>query len=103
MKAEQKRHEVIMEESSDWITANYYVKIGLTRSQVKALTLFGKRWGCRKSPCAAMARYLVSLALIHQEDTEAKLAALLKYIEAEDFGTLGQYCDRAIILKGGAK
>lgn len=92
-----------MEYSGDWIAGNCWVKIGLTRSQVKALTVFGKRWGCKTKPCSVMARHLISLALLHQEDTEAKLGALLNYIKAEGFHSLGSYCDHAMTKKGGAR
>jgi hypothetical protein len=43
-----------------------------------------------------MARYLISLSLLDLEDTQAKLVALTRYIEAEGFNTLGCYCDDAM-------
>jgi hypothetical protein len=93
----------IRESNSDLVWSNYWIKIGLTPNTVKALTALGKRFGCTKSPCAVTARYLISLALLRPADTEAKLGALLKYIDAEGFTTLGGYCDHAIMRTGSAK
>lgn len=87
------RRAQIMESASDWITGNYWIQIGLTKSQVRAITRMGKRWSIQKSPCATMARYLISLSLLNLKDTEAKLGALTKYIEAEGFSSLGCYCE----------
>ena len=81
------------ESASDWITGNYWIQIGLTKSQVRAITRLGKRWRIPKSPCATMARYLISLSLLNVEETFAKLEALTRYIEAEGFHSLGTYCD----------
>jgi hypothetical protein len=96
--SKRKRGTVVMEYSGDLITSNYWVKVGLTRNQVRALKALARKWNCRESPCAGIARHLVSLALIHIGDTERKMAALLKYIEAEGFHSLGSYCERAITL-----
>ena len=90
---ERKAPEKALECDGDWITGNYWIQVGLTNSQVRAITRLGKRWRVRKAPCATMARYLISLALLNPEDTQAKLEALTKYIEAEGFNSLGSYCD----------
>jgi hypothetical protein len=50
-----------------------------------------------------MARHLISLGLLNLEETNAKLAALLKYIEAEGFNTLGCYCDHVMRTQERAK
>jgi ribulose kinase len=83
----------VLESAGDWITGDYWIKIGLTNSQVRAITRLGKRWNFRESPCATMARYLISLSLLNLEETQAKLVALTRYIEAEGFHSLGTYCD----------
>ena len=70
--------------------------MGLTRSQVRAITRLGKRWSFQKSPCAMMARYLISLGLLNLEETHEKLVALTRYIEAEGFNSLGCYCDNVM-------
>ena len=88
--------EQILEVADDMIATNCYIKIGLTRSQVRAITRLGKRWSIRESPCATMARYLISLSLLDLEGTQAKLVALVRYIEAEGFHTLGHYCDHVM-------
>ena len=85
--------EQILEVADDMIATNCYIKIGLTRSQVRAITRLGKRWSIQKSPCATMARHLISLSLLNLAETEAKLEALTRYIEAEGFHSLGTYCD----------
>jgi hypothetical protein len=86
----------IMESEGDWITGNYWIQIGLTNSQVRAITRLGKRWSIRGSPCATMARYLISLGLLNLEETQAKLVALARYIKAEGFHSLGHYCDHVM-------
>ena len=83
----------VLESDGDWITGNYWIQIGLTKSQVRAITRLGKGWNIKKSPCASMARYLISLSLLNLEETQAKLEALTKYIKAEGFNSLGKYCD----------
>jgi hypothetical protein len=85
-----------MECDGDMIATNHWIQIGLTRSQVRAITLLGKRWSIRKSPCATMARYLIALPLLNLEETQAKLVALTKYIEAEGFHSLACYCDHVM-------
>ena len=83
----------VLESDGDWITGNYWIKIGLTNSQVRAITRLGKRWTIRNSLCATMARYLISLSLLNLDETQAKLVALTRYIKAEGFNSLGCYCD----------
>jgi hypothetical protein len=82
-----------LEYAGDWITGNYWIQVGLTKSQVRALTRLGKSGGIRKEPCATMARYLISLGLLNLKETQAKLDALTRYIAAEGFHSLGCYCD----------
>ena len=82
-----------LEYAGDEITGSYWIKIGLTNSQVRAITRLGKRWDIKKSPCASMARYLISLSLLNLDETQAKLVALTRYIKAEGFNSLGCYCD----------
>ncbi|GEM_PF-2814370 len=84
--------KLIEEPSGDLARANYWVKVGLLQSQVKALTRLGKRWTNSKSPCTQAARLLISLGLLNEADTEAKLRVLANYMESEGFQTLGQYC-----------
>jgi hypothetical protein len=86
----------ILEYAGDEITGNYWIQIGLTNSQVRAITHLGKRWSFRGSPCATMARYLISLSLLNLEETQAKLVALTRYIKAEGFNSLGKYCDHVM-------
>jgi hypothetical protein len=93
MGCRRKPPQKALESSGDWITGNYWIQIGLTNSQVRAITRLGKRWSIRERPCATMAKYLISLALLNPKETEAKLAALVRYIEAEGFNSLGCYCD----------
>ena len=83
----------VLEYAGDMITGNHWIQIGLTRSQVRAITRLGKRWDIGKSPCATMARHLISLSLLNLPETEAKLVALTRYIKAEGFLSLGCYCD----------
>jgi hypothetical protein len=90
------RQGKILERDGDWISGNHWIQIGLTKSQVRAITRLGKRWTIKKSPCATMARYLISLGLLNLEETHAKLVALTRYIEAEGFLTLGCYCDHVM-------
>jgi hypothetical protein len=90
------RRSQILESEGDWIMGNYWIQIGLTNSQVRAITRLGKCWSVRKSPCATMARYLISLSLLNLEETQAKLGALTRYIEAEGFNSLGMYCDHVM-------
>ena len=85
-----------LECDGDMIATNHWIQIGLTRVQVRAITRLGKRWSIPKSPCATMARRLISLSLLNLEETQAKLVALTKYIEAEGFHSLGCYCDRVM-------
>lgn len=93
-----------LEYASDWITPNHWIQIGLTRSQVRAITRLGKRWrrleaagdDLRNRPCATMARYLISLALLNPEETQTKLEYLTRYMAAEGFNTLGVYCDHVM-------
>jgi hypothetical protein len=99
----RKRLESIAESSGDWVACNYWVKIGLTRDVAKALTRLGKHWFVRKSPCAEMARHLVSLAIINEEDTQNKLRAALKYAQAEGFTTFGMYCDGVMRARQAAQ
>ena len=89
----------IRESEGDWITTNHWIQIGLLRSQVKALTLLGKRWSNSKSPCATAARLLISIGLLNEDETELKLNALISYMQAEGFGTLGKYCDGVMRAK----
>lgn len=89
----------IRESEGDWITTNHWIQIGLLRSQVKALTRIGKRYLISKSPCASAARLLISLALLNEDETESKLHALASYMKAEDFLTLGKYCEGVMRAK----
>ena len=93
-KAARRGH--VLESSSDWITGNYWIQVGLTQSQVRAITRLGKRWSIQKSPCATMARYLISLGLLNLGQTQTKLEALTRYIKAEGFNSLGRYCDHVM-------
>jgi hypothetical protein len=93
------KQKPIREEDSDYITTNYYIKIGLTRGEVKALTRLGKSWTNSTSPCATAARFLICLGLLNEDETESKLDALFHYIKAEGFRTLGVYCDDMMRLK----
>ena len=90
------RRGQVLECEGDCITGNYWIQIGLTKSQVRAITRLGKSWSIRGSPCATMARYLISLCLLNLEDTQAKLVALTRYIKAEGFHSLGHYCDHVV-------
>jgi hypothetical protein len=85
-----------LECAGDDITGNYWIQIGLTNSQVRAITHLGKRWSIRGSPCATIARFLISLGLLNLEETQAKLVALTRYIKAEGFQSLGYYCDHVM-------
>jgi hypothetical protein len=94
----------IQEWAGDLIGTCYWIKIGLNRDVVRALTDLGKRWGISKSPCSEMARYLISLSVLNLGETEAKLLALTRYMEAEGFNSLGSYCwDAMRILAQRAK
>ena len=93
---------VIREEDSDLITANYYIKIGLTASQMKALTRIGKAHTNSTSPCAAAARALIALGLLNEAETKARLYKLGHYLKAEGFYSLGMYCDTAMSLAPSA-
>jgi hypothetical protein len=86
----------VLESSGDIITGNHWIQVGLTRSQVRAITRLGKRWSIQKSPCATMARYLISLGLLNLDETQTKLEVLTRYIKAEGFHSLGYYCDRVM-------
>ena len=90
------RRGQVLECEGDCITGNYWIQIGLTKSQVRAITRLGKSWSIRGSPCATMARYLISLGLLNMEETQAKLVALARYIKAEGFQSLGHYCDHVM-------
>jgi hypothetical protein len=86
----------VLECEGDMLTGNHWIQVGLTRSQVRAITRLGKRWSIQKSPCATMARHLISLGLLNLEETQEKLVALTKYMEAEGFSSLGEYCDQVM-------
>src|ERR1039457_455267 len=86
----------VLECAGDMLTGNHWIQVGLTRSQVRAITRLGKRWSIRNAPCATMARHLISLGLLNLAETEAKLEALTRYIKAEGFLSLGCYCDHVM-------
>src|ERR1035441_4235198 len=90
------RRGQVLESSGDWITGNHWIQVGLTQNQVRAITRLGKRWSIQKSPCATMARYLISLGLLNLGQTQTKLETLTRYIEAEGFNSLGKYCDHVM-------
>ena len=83
----------ILEQESDWITANYYIKIGLTRTQVKALTRLGKRFLKCKSPCAQAARFLITIGLLAPKEAELRFATVLSQMQAGDFCSLGMFAE----------
>ena len=86
----------VLECAGDMLTTNHWIQVGLTRSQVRAITRLGKRWSIPNSPCATMARHLISLGLLNLEETQAKLGALTRYMKAEGFNSLGVYCDQVM-------
>jgi len=53
----------VSEQASDWVEANYYVTIGLTRRQRSLLRETAVRWGANDQPCAWAARMLVMIGL----------------------------------------
>ena len=89
----------IREYCGDWVTGNYWIKIGLTRNQVKALTRLGKNCSTSESPCAAAALLLISLGLLNEDDTISKSDAVVRYMKAEGFTTFGEYCQGAMRAK----
>ncbi len=93
-KAAQRNHA--LECAGDMLTGNYWIQVGLTNSQVRAITRLGKRWSIPNAPCATLARHLISLGLLNLEETQAKLVALTKYMKAEGFHSLGVYCDQVM-------
>jgi hypothetical protein len=83
----------ISEEASDWVFANYYIKIGLTRSQCALLKETADRWGFKEQPCAQTARMLVQLSLanlpliekrgeVHANHCRAKDLYLTTYLDS---------------------
>ena len=86
----------------DWIgdwSSDYWIKISLTKHQLKALTRLGKVWSDSKSPGSTAAAVLILLGLLHEDDAKSKLRAVLSYIKAEGFTTLESYCDDVIRAK----
>ena len=92
----RKQRRPIIESEGDWVTANCWIKIGLTKLQVKTLTRLGREWSNSTSPCATAARLLISLGLLNIGETESKLDSLFRYMKAEGFMTLGCYCEGAM-------
>lgn len=60
-----------IEHSGDWVTQNFWVKIGLTKAQLKLLGLIARKYRFKNSPTATAARMLVSVALAdHARSTQ---------------------------------
>ena len=82
----------VSERAADWVFANYYVTIGLTRSQSALLKQTAGRWGFEDQPCAQAARMLVQLGLanlpiiekrgkVHADHCRAKDLYLTTYLD----------------------
>ena len=74
----------VSEEDSDWVFANYYVTIGLTRNQRALLKQTAGRWGFKDQPCAQAARMLVQLGLANLPLIEKRGEAHSSYCRAKD-------------------
>ena len=88
----------IREWVGDW-SSRYWIQIGLTKRQLKALTRLGKVWSHSSDPGGTAAAVLILLGLLHQDDAKSKLRSVLNYIKAEGFTTLESYCDDVIRAK----
>ena len=95
-KLTQNQKRFIHEYDADRIGSNYWINIGLPENVAKRLTILGKRFSNSSSPCATGARLLISAAMLHRKDTESNIAAMVHYILAEGFHSLGSYCEGAI-------
>ena len=89
----------IREEARDWITGNYYIKIGLPRSQVKALTQLGKRFFRGSSPCAQAARFLITIGMLDPKEAELRFATVLSQMQAGEFHSLGNFWESMMHTK----
>jgi hypothetical protein len=87
------RSQFIREKSGDWIMANYWVSVGLTRNQRAALAALAKAYGFRNQPVAQAARWLVMLGLDCLPILEARGQQLGRYADAEGFPTLVHLLD----------
>ena len=74
----------VVEYASSLTATNYYLKIGLSRSEVRLVKRLSRDYGFRKEPCARMARQLVMMALVNLPIIEQSFTALVKYCDSED-------------------
>jgi hypothetical protein len=74
----------VSEQASDWVFANFYVTIGLTRNQRALLKQTAGRWGFKDQPCAQAARMLVQLGLANLPLIEKRGKAHASYCRAKD-------------------
>jgi hypothetical protein len=74
----------VSESASDWVFANYYIKIGLTRSQCALLKETAGRWGFKEQPCAQAARMLVQLSLANLPLIEKRGEVHVNHCRAND-------------------
>jgi hypothetical protein len=93
-KAEKRRlAPVIREWAGDVIFSNYWVKVGLTRNQLAALSALAKAYGFKKDRVARTARWLIMLGLDCLPILEDRVRALNGYAEAEGFSTVTALLD----------
>ena len=84
------------ESAGDWIVANQWVAVGLSRGQAKILSLIGKHWRFKKAPTATAAMVLLSAALDDWPRMERRFAAACRKADRGVF-TIGPYFqDRAV-------
>lgn len=67
-----------LESAGDWIRSNQWVGVGLSRAQVKILSLLGQHWRFKEAPTATAARMLLCVALDDLPRMERRLAAALR-------------------------
>lgn len=71
------------EYAGSWVSTNYWLKIGLSKSQLALITKLGKQYRIKDKPAAQCARILIMLALANLEATEHTWRVIGAYAEAE--------------------
>jgi hypothetical protein len=74
----------VSERASDYVFANYYVTIGLTRNQRALLKQTVARWGFDERSCAQAARMLVQLGLANLPLIEKRGKVHASHCRAKD-------------------
>ncbi len=90
-----------MEYAGNFMGGDTWLKIGLSRAEVKLITRAGKAYKFKKCPTASMVRRLVMMALLNLPALEESWNANVRYCEAEDIFDMTVFCEQraAQVLK----